>query len=455
MRIFRNIYTSLHLVKVLSKYRILIDFAEISYLKKTRKIINFIFAPITFIMPPKRPFGARLNLTFQELGPVYIKLGQTLSTRPDFVGDKVARPLKKLQDNLPAFDSNLAIAKIKEVFKKDIKEIFAEFDEKPVAAASVAQVHKARLHSGEQVAVKFLRPTIKEQYVNDIKFLEDIASVLTKLFKKFARLKLKDVISVFKQSMQFELNLLSEGASAMEVKRNFYGDKDLYIPKIYWQYSAPEILTSEWIDGASIYDTEELESMGLDKTILAKKMAVIFFNMSYRDGFFHADLHPGNILVNKYGQIVLIDFGIIGILSEHDRLAVAEALYAFLKRDYQMVAEVHKKVGYIPADTNLENFAQSCRAVAEPIFASADGNISIGDLLAQLFQITEDYGMNTQPQLLLLQKTMVVVEGIGQSLDKDIVMWKEAEPWMKKWAAKNISPEAKFLRHLKKLVQSF
>ena len=252
--------------------------------------------------------------------------------------------------------------------------------------------------------------------------------------------------------MNCELNLMMEAAAASRFADNFAGDDSIYVPKIYWNLTSEEIITLEWIDGISIYDTKSLIKNKLNPEDIAAKIAVIFFNQAYRDGFFHADLHPGNILVKPNGQIALIDFGIIGILSEDDRLAIAELLYAFLKRDYKLVASVHHRIGYIPKNTNLELFAQSCRAIAEPIIGKQIKNISIGNLLAQLFKVTEEFGMETQPQLLLLQKTMVVVEGIGQSLDPEINMWQLAEPWIKKWAIKNLSLEAKLLRIAKKFI---
>jgi ubiquinone biosynthesis protein len=253
--------------------------------------------------------------------------------------------------------------------------------------------------------------------------------------------------------MKYELDLRLEAASASEMMDNFKGDLSVYVPNIYWQLTSTNIMTTEWVDGTSIYDRNKLIDSGLNPAEVAKQIAIMFFNQAYRDGFFHADLHPGNILVRSDGTIILLDFGIMGRLSEKDRLSIAEILSGFLQRDYKLVAKVHIKANYIPKNTNLDNFAQRCRAVCEPIIGLPIKDISIGNLLAQLFKITEDFGMETQPQLLLLQKTMVVVEGIGQSLDPQINMWILAEPWIKKWAAKNLSPEAKILRFIKECVR--
>jgi ubiquinone biosynthesis protein len=424
-------------------------------LPKYVRVLGYIFCCIFYIkgifVKPKKSFGERLTDCFYEMGPIYIKFGQTLSTRPDLVGSEVAESLKYLQDKLPAFDTKIVRDKIEESFGGKISDLFLEFEDTPVAAASIAQVHKAKLKSGEIVAVKILRPNIEEKYENDMQFLEFGAKLASKLLKKAKRLKPNEVIAVFRQSMKFELDLRSEAAAASRIYDNFISDDTLLIPKIFWQFTSSDIITLEWIEGVSIYDKNKIEKLGLNPKEIAAKISVVFFNQAYRDGFFHADLHPGNILVCPDGRVALVDFGIVGTLQENDRLAIAEILYAFLSKDYQLVAEVHRRIGYIPKDTDLDQFAMSCRAIAEPIIGLAIKDISIGNLLAQLFKVTEEFGMETQPQLLLLQKTMVVVEGIGQSLDEEINMWQLAEPWIKKWAAKNISPEAKILRMIKKI----
>lgn len=455
LKFIRYIPQVIHLLYIVSKYRVLTDSGHFELpfsLKVLGRFFSIILYPIGLFTKSNLNFGQRLAGLFQSLGPIYIKFGQTLSTRPDLIGTEVADSLKYLQDKLPPFSYRIVKARIEERFGQKLSDLFNSFDDTPVAAASIAQVHKAKLKSGEIVAVKILRPNIAQKYEEDIAFLEYGAEVITRFLKKAKRLRPKEVMSVFRQSMNLELNLRSEAAAASRILDNFANDSSLHIPRIYWNLTHDDIITLEWIDGVSIYDREAIKKLGFDPKDIAAKIAVIFFNQAYRDGFFHADLHPGNILVCPNGKVALVDFGIIGILAEDDRLAIAEILYAFLKRDYKLVAEVHHRVGYIPKDTNLEYFAQSCRAVAEPIIGIAIKNISIGNLLAQLFKVTEEYGMETQPQLLLLQKTMVVMEGIGQSLDEDINMWLLAEPWIKKWAAKNLSPEAKLLRMIKKIL---
>lgn len=451
---FKNLVKLLKLLRILSKHQILTHPGDIK-LPYSLKVIGWascILHPTSLIFRHKHSFGKRIVHCFCELGPIYIKFGQTLSTRPDLIGNEIAENLKIMQDRLPSFDSQIARKIIEDRFKAKIEDIFDEFNDTPVAAASIAQVHKARLKSGEEVAVKILRPGIKQRYESDICFLEYSASISYFLCKKIKRLKLKEVMAVFRRSMKFELDLRTEAAAASRIHDNFIGDDTLRIPKIHWPITSHDIITLEWIDGVSIYDREKILELEIDPIKIAEKISVIFFNQAYRDGFFHADLHPGNILVCPDGKVALLDFGIVGTLPEEDRLAIAEILYAFLQRDYMMVAQVHCRIGYIPKDTNLDHFAGACRAIAEPIIGKAIKDISIGNLLSQLFEVTEEFGMETQPQLLLLQKTMVVVEGIGRTLNEDINMWDLAHPWIKKWAAKNLSPEAKILRFVKKIL---
>ncbi|WP_375327504.1 2-polyprenylphenol 6-hydroxylase [Candidatus Tisiphia endosymbiont of Nemotelus uliginosus] len=447
-----NLWRLLCLLYVVSKQQILVYPGTIKLPRRLKAIgwlIALIIYPISAFRRPQLDFGIRLANCLQELGPIYIKLGQTLSTRPDLVGNRVAEYLKLLQDKLPPFDSKIVRQLLHAAFEEEINELFTHFDDNPVAAASIAQVHKATLKSGELVAVKILRPGIHRIYNRDITFLYYIAKLLIKLSRRSQRLQPVGVIDVFKVAMKFELDLRLEAAAASELADNFQNDQDLYIPKIYWQLTQENILTTEWIDGISIYDQVKLRECNIDPKQVAQKFATVFFNQVYRDGFFHADLHPGNVLVKPNGSIVLLDFGIMGRLANKDRLAIAESLFGFFTKNYRLVALVHLRAGYIPTHTNLDHFAQKCRAVATPILEQGINNIAIGSLLGQLFKITEDFGMEVQPQLLLLQKTIVVVEGVGQQLDPTINIWQLIEPWIKKWAAKNISFEAKMLRILK------
>ncbi|MCZ6910025.1 MAG: 2-polyprenylphenol 6-hydroxylase, partial [Rickettsia endosymbiont of Ixodes persulcatus] len=463
-----NFLNLMRIFRIISKKQILIDSRVPKYFRFIGYILALFFAPISLIKKSREDYGKRLIDCLSNLGPIYIKFGQTLSTRADLVGAEIAEYLRLLQDKLPPFDSGVA----REIIEREFGEYDAipwldheihnsnwiprsscgmtisHFDDNPVAAASISQVYKARLATGEYVAVKILRPDIHKKYNRDIKLLYFLARIVSK-FSKAKRLKPIKVVDKFHETMKFELDLRLEAAAASELMDNMRNDINIIIPKIYWDLTSESILTTKWLEGTSIYDTSLLKEMGLEPKKIAQDFAVMFFNQAYRDGFFHADLHAGNILVNTQGKIILLDFGIMGRLKEKDRLAVAESLFGFLKRDYKLVAKVHLKAGYIPSNTDLDLFAQSCRAVTEPIVGAPTKNIAIGKLLAHLFKITEDFGMEVQPELLLLQKTLIMVEGIGRQLDSNVNMWQLAEPWIKKWAVKNLSPEAKLLRLIK------
>ncbi|MEY3196947.1 MAG: 2-polyprenylphenol 6-hydroxylase [Pseudomonadota bacterium] len=416
------------------------------------KFTEIILIPFRREKHRSKDFSRILAQCLYDLGPIYIKFGQTLSTRPDIVGEEVAAGLKLLQDKLPPFSFSKVKVTIEESLGKRISDIFMEFDEEPVAAASIAQVHKARLMNGQNVAVKILRPNIHNIYERDLNLMYFIAGKIVYIFPDARRLRPMEVVKIFELTMKQELDLISEASAASEMRSNFKGDNTIVIPSPYWEYIAENVMVTEWIDGVSVYDSVAIKKAGIDAIEIATKIAIMFFNQAYRDGFFHADLHPGNILVCKDGRIALVDFGIVGRLPERDRLAVAEILHGFLTKDYKRVAQIHIDVGYVPRNTDLIAFAGACRIIGEPIVGAALKDISIAKLLSQLFKITRDFGMETQPQLLLLQKTTVVVEGIGRMMSPEINLWKLAEPWIKKWAVKNISPEAKILRLLKGLL---
>ncbi|WP_341794818.1 2-polyprenylphenol 6-hydroxylase [Rickettsia endosymbiont of Rhinocyllus conicus] len=475
-----NFFNLLRIFHIISKKQILTNTSNVKIPKDIRfigYILALFFAPLSLFRKSKEDYGKRLIETLSSLGPIYIKFGQTLSTRPDLVGTQIADYLRLLQDKLPPFDSKVArgmvtslrgdiyvdeaisaskkkIATQSSTARNDAPLPFLHFNDTPIAAASISQVHKAQLTTGEYVAVKISRPNIHKKYNRDIRLLYFLAKIASK-FSKAKRLKPLKVVDKFHETMKFELDLRLEAAAASELADNMRKDHNVIIPKIYWDLTSENILTTQWLEGTSIYDTPLLKEMGLEPAKIAQNFAVMFFNQAYRDGFFHADLHPGNILVDKLGKLILLDFGIMGRLKEKDRLAVAESLFGFLNRDYKLVTKVHLKAGYVPINTDLDLFTQSCRAVTEPVVGAPTKNISVGKLLAHLFKITEDFGMEVQPDLLLLQKTLIMVEGIGRQLDENVNMWQLAEPWIKKWAIKNLSPEAKILRlvkhHLEKL----
>lgn len=450
MQRFQNFIRLYQTLYILSKFQILYPIPKKFKIPFSIKLLGILvmtlFAPIQLFKKPKN-FGHRLKLAFTNLGPVYIKFGQILSVRPDLVGNDIAMDLKNLQDRLPKFDNAKAI--IEDNLKNSVDKLFKNFHEDPVAAASISQVHKAQLPSEEYVAIKILRPSIRKIYSKDIKMLKWIVNVVSRRLPQLKLLNISAVIDILHEVMNHELNLKLEAAACTQMSENFADNNDIYFPKVYWDLTNENILVTEWIEGTSIYDTEDLIEQGFDLKELSKKIAMMSFQQTYQDGFFHADLHPGNILVRKDGSIALLDFGIIGILSDRDRLAVAEIIYGFISRDYNLVAKIHLRVGYIPENTNLYLFAQTCRAIGERIFGRSVKDVSIGNLLIELFKVTEEFGMSVQPQLILLQKNIIIIEGIGQTLNPDINMWKLIEPWIKKWGIKNLSFEVKLFRYFK------
>ncbi len=452
---FKHIFELIIFIFTIIKYRLYpLPINTNHNLSNFGRVLNFILSPIQLLLKPKLSYGLRLYLMLQRRGPIYIKFGQVLSTRPDLVGEDIADNLKSLQDRMPPFSGELATSMLEQALGRKTEDMFAIFNIEPIAAASIAQVHQAVTKNGSIVAVKILRPNIVRQYQQDIDFLYFLVSIIERLSVKSKRLKLKEVVKIFDESMKIELDLRFEAAACSELKEKFSNDKDIYIPQVYWDLTAGSIVTTEWIDGISIYNREELLKQGLNPQEIAAKVAIMFFNQVYRDGYFHADMHPGNIFVLPNGKVSLIDFGIMGRLPAKDRIAVAEILYGFLKRDYLQVAKTHIKAGYIPKQTNVELFAQACRSIGEPLVGLEVRQISISNLLGQLFKITEDFSMETQSQLILLQKTMVVIEGIGKRLDPNINMWLLAEEWIKKWALKNLTPEAKLLKYIKHHIES-
>jgi ubiquinone biosynthesis protein len=386
--------------------------------------------------------GVRLTRALKILGPSFIKLGQTLSVRPDIVGDEVADALTELQDNIPPFPSKKAKKIIEKELGKPIDQLFSKFDKHPIAAASIAQVHRAITLDGEAVAVKILRPNIERDFNKDIKLFYSMAHIL-KRFKKIKRLRPVAVVDVFADSVKKELDLRLEAAAASELKGNCINDDGIYIPKVYWALTSRRILVTEWIDGIPVNDRDALIKAGHDLEKVTERLSISFLNQSFRDGFFHADIHPGNLFVDSAGRISPVDFGIMGRLDKQTRIYVAEILRGFLTGDYKHVARIHFAAGYVPAHKSEDDFMLSCRAIGEPIMGLPVSQVSIAKLLALLFKITEDFEMETQPQLLLLQKTMVLIEGVGQKLYPEVNMWQQADDWIKDWANNHLGVEAK------------
>jgi ubiquinone biosynthesis protein len=394
-------------------------------------------------------FGQQICVFFMEMGPSFIKLGQFLSTRPDLVGQKICDKLTMLQDNLPPFPFSEVEKICLQEFGKPLKNIFVEIQQEPVAAASIAQVHKAKLISGTLVAVKVLRPDIAHKVRKDIKFFMFFARAIEKLSAGSKRLRLPDVVHKLEQTLSTEMDLRLEGAAADELRKNCSADKHVNVPKVFWAYSSEKILTIEWIDGTSINQKSYLQKANINRKNLVKKLAISFFNQAFRDGFFHADLHPGNVMVDSSGEIHLIDFGIMGVLDERSRIFIAEILYAFINRDYERVADIHFDVGLVPKHQSPHLFKLACRSIGEPIIGLPVEQISVGKLLKHLFAISHKFDMEIRPELLLLQKTMVTVEGIGYMIYPKVNMWQLAEPWIKQWARRNLGARAKLHKSAK------
>jgi ubiquinone biosynthesis protein len=387
--------------------------------------------------------GQRLAAAFNELGPSFVKLGQLLSTRADLLGEEMAIDLASLQDRLPPFPGQVARALIETEFARPIDTLFTSFDEVAVAAASIAQVHFARTTDGQEVAVKILRPGIAEAFTGDLKLFLWLAGLGERLQPALRRLKPVEVVQTLAEVVRIEMDLRMEAAAAAELAENFAGDPDFHVPHVDWLRTGRTVLTLERINGIRIDDRAALLAGGHRIEDLLAKAAAAFFNQVFRDGFFHADLHPGNMFVDPNGAIAVVDFGIMGRLDRATRFFLADMLIGFLSGDYRRVAEVHFAAGYVPPRRSVDAFTQACRSIGQPILGKPLQEISVARLLAQLFEITEQFEMETQPQLLLLQKTMVVIEGVGRRLDPEINIWALARPLIEGWMRDNRGPEAR------------
>jgi len=376
------------------------------------------------------------------LGPAYIKFGQLMSTRPDVVGDDLAEELKVLQDNLPPFSMEQARAAVEADLGAPVEEIFSEFSE-PVAAASIAQVHKARLkEDGRLVAVKILRPDVERAFYKDIDAFYFSAQMIELLSPGSRRLHPTAIIEHFDSVVRSELDLRMEASASDEFSANTADDAGFAVPKIIWAHSNRTVLVMEWKDGIPMNDIDTIRDAGHDMKDLAARIVQLFLSHALRDGFFHADMHQGNLKVAENGDLVALDFGIMGRLDEYTRRAYAEILIGFIRKDYRRVAEVHFEAGYVPADQDVDAFAQALRSVGEPIFGEDATEISMARLLAYLLEVTERFGMETRTELILLQRTMVVVEGVGRTLDPSLNIWDAAKPVVEKYITDNLGPRA-------------
>ena len=384
----------------------------------------------------------RLSNSLQSMGTTFIKLGQFLATRPDIIGEDLSKQLETLQDKLPPF----SLSEAKNIIKKDLgDQMFNSIINlsEPVAAASIAQVHKAQIDDNgtiKDVAVKILRPQIKKIFNDEIDALMFFAYVIESLIKKTKRLKLVEVTFLLKQITNHEMDLRFEAAAANEYAENTKNDLGFKVPSIYWNFTSENVMTLDWIEGNSIRETEVLQSQNIDTNKIATDIIQHFLRHAVRDGFFHADMHQGNIFVDKNGQIIPIDFGIMGRLDKLNKRFLAEILYGFIQRDYKKVAEVHLAAGLVPKNVPVDELSQALRSIGEPIFGQTVKDISGGKLLKQLFDVTEKFNMQTQPQLLLLQKTMVVVEGVARKLNPNTNIWETSKPVLENWLKETKDP---------------
>ena len=401
---------------------------------------------------PRRP-GERLAAALQDMGPSFIKLGQALSTRADLLSEEVAADLARLQDHIPAFPGAEARRIVESELGQPLGNIFSQFDDVPVAAASIAQVHVAVTADGRDVAVKVLRPGIAKAFEQDLDLFYWVAELVERTQPRFRRLKPVESVRAFADVVRVEMDLRMEAAAAEELGENFADDPNYRAPKIDWDRTAERVMTQERVDGIPIGDRDAIIAAGHDPHEIMRKCAEAFFYQVFRDGFFHADMHGGNAFVDRQGTIVPVDFGIMGRVDPDTRGYLAELLVAFLRRDYHAVAEVQFRAGYVPPDQSLETFAQACRSIGEPIFGKPSHQISIARLLAQMLRVTEQFEMSAQPQLLLLQKTMLMAEGMGTKLNPEVNIWELARPLIEDWMVTHFGPRATVGRAVDDLAQ--
>ena len=396
----------------------------------------------------KQNMPVRLRLALESLGPIFVKLGQVLSTRPDLIPPAYASELAKLQDKVPPFDATLSRQQIERALGKPIAQLYAEFESEPVASASIAQVHKARLFDGTWVAVKVLRPNLGEVIDQDLALMRFAATWIERLFTDGKRLKPREVVAEFDKYLHDELDLMREAANASQLGRQFEKSNQIIVPKVYFDLCSREVMTIEWMDGTPISDVHALKAQGISLKKLARYGVEIFFTQVFSNGFFHADMHPGNILVAPDGRYIALDFGIVGSLTDYDKRYLAINFLAFFNRDYHRVATAHIESGWVPPDTRAEDLEAAVRTVCEPIFNKPLSEISFGLVLMRLFETSRRFNVEIQPQLVLLQKTLLNIEGLGRQLDPELDLWDTAKPFLVKWTDTQIGPRA-LLKNLK------
>ncbi len=379
------------------------------------------------------PRAVRLRCALEALGPIFVKFGQVLSTRRDLLPLDIADELARLQDRVPPFAAEQVLATLRQAYDEPLDRVFPQFEPQAVASASVAQVHLARLADGREAAVKVLRPGIRPVIERDISLLYVAAGMVEQLFADGQRLRPREVVAEFEKTIHDELDLIREAANASQLRRNFHGSALLQVPEVYWDWCRSDVMVMERMHGTPISQVAEIRRQGIDIPALARHGVEIFFTQVFRDGFFHADMHPGNIRVASDGRYIALDFGIMGTLEARDQEYLARNFLAFFRRDYRQVAEAHIEAGWVPKDTRVDQFEAAVRAVCEPIFDKPLKEISFGRVLLRLFETSRRFNMQVQPQLVLLQKTLLNIEGLGRDLDPELDLWKTARPFLEQW----------------------
>ena len=404
---------------------------------------------LTFGRKLDAPRGQRLREALERLGPIFVKFGQVMSTRRDLLPADIADELARLQDRVPPFDSAIAIATVERAFRRPLDSIFASFEREPVASASIAQVHFAMLRDRQgatrEVAVKVLRPGMLPVIEKDLALMRMMAGWIEGLSSDAKRLKPREVVAEFDKYLHDELDLVREAANAAQLRRNMAGLNLVLIPEMYWDFCHPEVIVMERMNGVPISQTERLRAAGVDVRQLARDGVTIFFTQVFRDGFFHADMHPGNIQVSidpaTFGRFISLDFGIIGTLTEFDKDYLAQNFNAFFRRDYKRVAELHIESGWVPEETRVDELESAIRAVCEPYFDRPLKELSLGMVLMRLFQTSRRFNVEIQPQLVLLQKTLLNIEGLGRQLDPELDLWSTAKPFLERWMLEQMGPQ--------------
>ncbi|HSG59420.1 MAG TPA: ubiquinone biosynthesis regulatory protein kinase UbiB [Woeseiaceae bacterium] len=434
--------------RMLSIQRVLIKYGLDEFVKETHLLrpLRFFFLALPRHRDMSAPLGERIRLALEELGPIFVKFGQAISTRRDLLPPDIADELAKLQDMVPPFPAEEAIAILNEAYGQPVEEVFQRFDREPFAAASIAQVHTAQLRDGTEVVVKLLRPGVLEQINRDLDVLRMLAGLADRYWEHGKRLKPLEVVAEYEQTIIDELDLMREAANTAQLKRNFEGSDMLYVPEIYWDYCRPEVMVQERIYGIPISDMDALRESGANIRVLAENGVEIFFTQVFRHNFFHADMHPGNIFVivtdPERPKYAAVDFGIVGTLSPEDQKYLAHNFLAFFDRDYRRIAKLHIDSGWVPEGTRVDQLETAVRTVCEPIFNKPLAEISFAQVLMRLFRVAQRFNVEIQPQMILLHKTLFNIEGLGRQLYPQLDLWETAHPVLKEWMSEQLGPKA-------------